>query len=185
MFAHCTCAINSSEHFTITYQGTDVLLTAVAGGGGTFGLPKMSSVTAWSRPNLIGNSDLRAISTVNEFRSFPAAMPTSLSSNLRMAPAVSDFQPAFSGAAWMRANLSSAQFRAFSARPDAGGIFRNSVGLRDATRGARAQTMFGNSMGAPRLKTDASGLRNRSVVGGLSWGISDSLSKPKPGFAVY
>ena len=185
MFAHCTCAINSSEHFTITYQGTDVLLTAVAGGGGTFGLPKMSSVTASSRPNLIGSSDLRAISTVNEFRSFPAAMPTSLSNNLRIAPAANAFQPAFSGAAWMRTNLSNAQFRAFPARPDAGGIFRNSIGLRDATRGAHTQTMFGNSKGVPRLKSDASGLRNRSVVGGLSWSISNPLSKPKPGFAVY
>jgi hypothetical protein len=119
MFAHCTCAINSSEHFAITYQGRDVLLTAVAGGGGTFGPPK------------------------------------------------------------------TAQFRAFFVRPDAGGIFRNSVGLRDATRGARTQAMFGNSMGATRLKSGASGLRNRSVVGGLSWGFSDSLSKPTPGFAVY
>src|SRR5260370_30569480 len=98
-------------------------------------------------------------------------MQTSLSNNLRTAPAANAFQPAFSGSAWMRTNLSNAQFRAFPARPDAGGIFRNSIVLRDATRGAHTQTMFGNSKGVPRLKSDPSGLRSLSLGGAVSWRI--------------
>jgi hypothetical protein len=180
MFAHCTCAINSSKHFAITYQGTDVLLTVVAGGGGNFTAPSMLRQPAvLSSPNLIGNGNLGATSTVNGYRSFSRA-------DLRLPSGSSDFR-ALSGSAWMRANLSNVQFRAFSARPDAGGILGNSVGLREGARGVRTQTTFGNSKGAPRLKSDASGLRSRSVVGGISWGwsLSNPLSNPKPGFAIY
>jgi hypothetical protein len=180
MFAHCTCAINSSKHFAITYQGTDVLLTVVAGGGGNFTAPSMLRQPAvLSSPNLIGNGNLGATSTVNGYRSFSRA-------DLRLPSGSSDFR-ALSGSAWMRANLSNVQFRAFSARPDAGGILGTSVGLREGARGVRTQTTFGNSKGAPRLKSDASGLRSRSVVGGISWGwsLSNPLSNPKPGFAIY
>jgi hypothetical protein len=45
--------------------------------------------------------------------------------------------------------------------------------------------MFGNSTGALRVKSDAAGLRNRMVVGSLSWSLSKGLSKPKAGLAVY
>ena len=85
----------------------------------------------------------------------------------------------------MLGNLSNLQFRGFAARPDAGGIFRNAVGLREGARGAHLQTVVGNSLGALRLKSGPSGLRNRAVVGGLSWSLSNPLSIPTPGFAVY
>ena len=193
VFAHCTCAIDSSEHFAIAYQARDVLLTVVTGGGGNFALPGITR-----QPTLFAGS------------TFSGAMPASLSKNLRFAPAVSDFAEAsagipsapiffrndlrrtsgsdsraFSDASGMRANLGNAQFRAFSAGPDAGEMLRSSVGL-EVARGARTQTMFRNSPGAPRVRSDAS-VRSRSVVGALSWswGLSHLLSKPKPELVVY
>ncbi len=191
---------------SLNYDGSKLM-------GGTFDRgpvsTKTSFTTALNRRNPMSN--VRAISTVNDFRSFAATMPTGLrlSSNLRITPAVSDFRTilsggpsrpifarnnlrlaygsdfrGFAGAPAMRSNLSAWQFRANSPRPDVEGIFHNSVGLREAARDARTQTMFGNSMGTPRVRPNASGLRSRSVVGGLSWSLSNLLSKPKLGFAV-
>ena len=158
MFAHCTCAINSSEHFAITYQATDVLLTVVAGSGGNFALTR-----TLPQPAPFAGS------------AFSAAMPSSLSNNLRAAPAVSDFQAASSGIP------SAPIFFRNDLRLTSG---TNSVGL-GAARGARTQTMLGNAMGARRV--NASGLRSRAVVGGLSWrwSLSNLLSTPKPELAVY
>ncbi len=165
-----------------------------AGGGGNFALPGITR-----QPTLFAGS------------TFSGAMPAGLTNNLRFAPAVSDFREAsedipsapiffrndlgltsgsdsraFSDATWMRANLGNTQFRAFSAGPDAGGMFRSSVGL-EVGRGARTQTMFRNSPGAPRVRSDASGVRSRAVVGGLSWSwsLSHLLSRPKPELGVY
>jgi hypothetical protein len=53
-FAHCNCGINSSEHFQISSQGTDVILTVVAGSGGGF-----SPVNRLAG-NVMGNSALLA-----------------------------------------------------------------------------------------------------------------------------
>jgi len=57
-FTHCTCEINSSEHFAISYQATDVLLMVVAGGGGNFSLP----LPLRDGLRLTSPSDLRAAS---------------------------------------------------------------------------------------------------------------------------
>ena len=66
-FMHCNCAINTSEHFQITYQGTDVLLTVVAGGGGNF-----SRVNMLKTPTLLAGSKLRGMfgSNVRPFMDF-------------------------------------------------------------------------------------------------------------------
>jgi hypothetical protein len=180
-------AINGSEHFVVSCDATDCDVTVASG----------AAISA--------KASLGALSTRG------AALPgwrTSLSNNLRTAPAVSDFHAAPSGirgtpvfvrndlrlapdgsrapgAAWMRPTANSAQFPAFSPRPDAGGILHLTVRVREAARDAGAQAMLGNSTGAPRVKSDAAGLRNRMVVGSLSWSLSKPLSKPKPGLAVY
>jgi hypothetical protein len=71
-FAHCNCAINANEHFQITYQGTDVLLTVVAGSGGGFSPVNMLAVNTMKMPVLLANS--RLMRAPGDFQSLKSAM---------------------------------------------------------------------------------------------------------------
>src|SRR5260370_25994702 len=79
---------------SLTYDGSKLM-------GGTFDRgpvsTKTSFTTALNRRNPMSN--VRPISTVNDFRSFAATMPTGLrlSGNLRITPAVCDVRTILSG----------------------------------------------------------------------------------------
>jgi hypothetical protein len=138
-------AINSSEHFTIAYQDTDVLLTVASG-------PAMLR-------NQRTSGTLRTLSAPSIFGA--------------LAVAPSD------------AGYGNVQFSRFSTPRFGALAFMNSVGRVDTAGGVRIPATLGNSsVRAPRVGPVASALGRRSMAGGLSWGLSNLLSKPKLGFEV-
>ncbi len=120
VFAHCTCAIDSSEHFAIAYQARDVLLTVVTGGGGNFALPGITrqptlfAGSTFSRGNASQFEQeicVLARPAVSDFAEASAGIPSApifFRNDLRRTSG-SDSR-AFSDASGMRANLGNAQF---------------------------------------------------------------------------
>ena len=179
-------AINGSEHFVVSCDATDCDVTVASGAAipakPSLGAPSTHGAVLSPRTSLSNN--LRIVPALSDFHAAPSGIPGTpvfVRNDLRLAPGGDSRAP---GAAWMRSTPNRPQFPAFSPRPDAGGILHLPV-VREAARDAGERAMFGNSMGAQRVKSDAAGLRNRMVVGSLSWSLSKPLSKPKPGLAVY
>jgi hypothetical protein len=165
--------INSSEHFTIAYQGTDVLLTVVSGplhqSAGRGGLQFPGSV----RPNL--DSDVAAFAPKSGFSAAKlgftgAGKPAASSGTFHAAATLPQTNVGF---------LQSRQTAAFAFGAVSGGTAPHA-----ATSGLRFPTQIGasnsRSIGA---NNGAYGLRNRAVGGGFVFPLSH-LSKPLMGFTL-
>ncbi len=161
--------INASEHFSITYQGTDVLLTVVSGplhqspASGALHFP--GSVLAAGRSGM--DSDVQGRAGVPK-SGFIAAKSTAPRISFQAAAAIVTL-PAV--AARQQSSFN------FAAPPVNASRSMAASGMRFANRLATARSA------ATRSNNGAYGLRNRAVGGGFTFPLSH-LSKPQMGFTL-
>jgi hypothetical protein len=168
-------SINSSEHFTVTYQGTDVLLTVVSGPahhnqvGGPRGL---GSALASSGTNQGGG--LRGIMT---------ARPGTIASNPHT-PAISFQAAAASVMPSSSAPRQQATFGLVQSRPAGIPAFSGvSIGNPTTSRLRFPGPLTMSKAQAAKATNGAYGLRNRAVGGGFALPLGH-MSKPQMGFLV-
>jgi hypothetical protein len=158
-------SINSSEHFTISYQGTDVLLTVVSGplsaqeGNGGLHLPTSASVLG--SPNL--ENELHAGLTSHFNPSAVKGVPTNTSfraaaASVMASPAAPAAQTAFT-------------------------VPQNRTATHVATSGLHFPTRIGSSSSKTTANNGAYGLRTRTVGAGFAFPMTH-FSKPQMGFVV-
>ncbi len=158
-------SINSSEHFTISYQGTDVLLTVVSGplsaqeGNGGLHLPTSASVLG--SPNL--ENELHAGLTSHFNPSAVKGVPTNTS-----------FRAA--AASVMASPAAPASQTAFT-------VPQNRTATHVATSGLHFPTRIGSSSSKTTANNGAYGLRTRTVGAGFAFPMTH-FSKPQMGFVV-
>jgi hypothetical protein len=173
-------AINSSEHFTITYQTDDVLLTVVSG-------PLQGANNNGFRPLASGTP--ASISS-------PTGMPETTTSK----PGLSSAQLAFISVGKTQSSSSSFQAAAASLMGSSSANPQVSFGLlqagptatsgfaavssSNASHGATSQLRFPTRLAPNSMhNSGAYGLRSRAVGGGFAFPLSH-LSKPQMGLLV-
>jgi hypothetical protein len=164
--------INSSEHFTITYQGTDVLLTVASG---ALNPSTSSSALALPKSGLgLSKLNLHADAAAGFVTSTPASTATQFgfSAPSSISPS-SSFQAA---AASVLASSTPHPAPLFAAMGD-------SIAAQAGPTGLRLPSRIANSSSATHANNGAYGLRNRAVGGGFAFPLSH-LSKPQLGFTV-